>query len=139
MPIVAFATPLNVILKAKFIEPTKCYDHTILGMISNWSVMRVMFDVCADCETCQIMTRIIRLPETRLFEDIAPRIVKDEFGQTAVMVVETDIGLGARLSIYSADRFYHATPLSVVRTTGWRRQGRLILTTGARGSLKLHM
>jgi len=107
----AIATPPNQILRAEFIEPTERYDHGVLGDAIEWGAMRVTFDACPGCDGArQIRQTIIRLPESRVFEDLAPRIIHDEFGLTAIMVVETDLRLGARLAIYSEDRLYHATP-----------------------------
>lgn len=106
----ASATPPNVILTAEFTEPTRRYDHGVLGDDVEWGAMHVTFDACAGCEHKTIMQRTIRLPETRVFEDLKPRIIHDEFGLTALMVVESDINLGARLSIYTESGLYHATP-----------------------------
>jgi len=114
----ASATPPNVILKAEFIEPTGRYDHAILGDDVEWGAMRVTFDACAGCQDSIIMDRVIRLPETRVFEDLEPRIIRDEHNLTVIMVVETHLELGARLAIYTADRLYTATPF-IGRSHRW--------------------
>lgn len=110
LPGLAWATPPNVILKAAYSEPTTRYDHGILGDQVEWGALVLTVDQCAGCETRQVRRFTIRLPETRVFEDLAPRIIHDEFGLTYVMVVESDLALGARLAIYTATGLAHATP-----------------------------
>ncbi|MFQ5438653.1 MAG: VCBS repeat-containing protein [Paracoccaceae bacterium] len=116
------ATPPNVILKAEYIEPTRRYDHGILGDAIEWGALKVTFDACAGCPGASAAdhrrVRIIRLPASRVFEDIAPRIITDEFTMTYVLVVETDLGLGARLAIYDTGGLAHATPF-IGRSHRW--------------------
>lgn len=114
----AWATPPNTILKAKYTEPTTRYDHGILGDAVEWGALVLTVDVCEGCQTKQIRKFTIRLPENRVFEDLAPRIILDEFGRTYVMVVETDLNLGARLAIYSASGLEFSTPF-IGRTHRW--------------------
>ena len=114
----AVATPPNVILKAVYSEPTGRYAHGILGDALEWGALVLTVDQCADCETRQIRKFTLRLPENRVFEDLEPRIVRDEFGMTYVMVVETDLELGARLALYTANGLSHATPF-IGRSNRW--------------------
>ncbi len=44
---------------------------------------------------------LLRLPDTRVFEDIAPRVVPLPEGGWAALVVESDLSKGARLALYT--------------------------------------
>ncbi len=104
------ATPPNVITKAVYTEPTTRYDHGILGDAVEWGALVLTVDFCEGCEGRDIRKVTIRLPQNRVFEDLAPRIIPDEDGLTHVMVVETDLALGARLAIYDESGLVAATP-----------------------------
>jgi len=104
------ATPPNVIIKAEFAEPTTRYDRAILGDAVEWGALVLTVDLCQGCESRDIRQFILRLPENRVFEDLSPRIILDEDSLTSVMVVETDLALGARLSIYDESGLVDATP-----------------------------
>ncbi len=107
----ASATPPNIITKAEFIEPTDRYDHGVLGDAIEWGALRLTVDMCQGCEGKQIRKFVIRLPETRVFEDIAPRLVPlDNWASPGVMVVEADLKLGARLALYDEGGLIAATP-----------------------------
>lgn len=114
----ASATPPNVILKAVYTEPTGRYDHGILGDALEWGALVMTVDMCQGCEGRDVRRFTVRLPENRVFEDTAPRIILDEDGLTAVMVVETDLALGARLAIYDESGLVDATPF-IGRTHRW--------------------
>ncbi len=106
-----FAGPYSVITSAEYSEPTGRYGHGILGDAIEWGALVLSVNTCADCATGpQIKTVLIRLPDTRVFEDIAPRLIHDENGQPLVMVVETDLKLGARLALYDQTGLRAATP-----------------------------
>ncbi|WP_353471588.1 VCBS repeat-containing protein [Salipiger sp. H15] len=53
---------------------------------------------------------LIRLPETRVFEDIAPRLLALPGGGFAALVVESDLAQGARLALYTQKGLLAATP-----------------------------
>ena len=54
---------------------------------------------------------LIRLPKSSVFEDIAPRVVDlDGDGAPEVIVVETSLQYGARLSVYGATGLIASTP-----------------------------
>ncbi|MEE9388026.1 MAG: VCBS repeat-containing protein [Paracoccaceae bacterium] len=115
----AFATPPNIITGADYEDPTTRYDHGILGDAIEWGSLRLSVDMCQGCETSQLRDFIIRLPENRVFEDIAPRLVPlDDAAGPAVMVVETDLKLGARLALYDESGLIAATPF-IGRTHRW--------------------
>ncbi len=106
----AWATPPDVIVSARFIEPTTRYDHAILGDDVEWGAMLLNVDPCSGCEGSQTYKLIIRLPENHVFEDLEPRIIEGDDGPTLVMVVESSLTQGARLSLYDERGLYAATP-----------------------------
>jgi len=114
----AMATPPNVILSAEYGGPTTRYAHGVLGDAAEWSTLSMRVDMCMDCEITQIRTFTLTLPENRVFEDLAPRIIRDEDGLTHVMVVESDIALGARLALYDESGLVDATPF-IGRSNRW--------------------
>lgn len=81
---------------ARYEEPTTRYAHGILGDAIEHGAL-VM--VTADGRQLRI-----RLPENRVFEDTEPRLFDvDGDGAREVIVVETDVALGARLAVYDPD------------------------------------
>ncbi len=96
------------ITAAQYAEPTTRYAHGILGDAVEWGALQLTTLACA---TCAPQNTVIRLPETRVFEDTAPRLVTFENGgPTLVMVVESDLKLGARLALYDDTGPVAATP-----------------------------
>lgn len=113
------ATPPNVIVAAEYAEPTTRYDHGILGDAIEWGSLNLTVDLCHRCTRKSLRNFIIHLPENRVFEDIAPRIVKVvNEGGTEVLVVETDLIKGARLALYDESGLVTATPF-IGRTHRW--------------------
>ncbi|HCQ64252.1 MAG TPA: hypothetical protein DIU07_03335 [Rhodobacteraceae bacterium] len=90
------------IVGAAFTEPTTRYAHGVLGDAVEWGALRL------DLAGGEV--RLIRLAETRVFEDLSPRIITSDRGQALAMVVESDLTLGARLALYGPDGLYAATP-----------------------------
>lgn len=103
---------------AKFGEPTTRYDHGILGDAVEWGALILTLDRALSCDGECFETVTIRLPETRVFEDLAPRIILDGEGEPLVMVVESDLKLGARLALYDQDGLHAATPF-IGRSRRW--------------------
>ena len=118
LPLAAGATPPDLITKARFVEPTTRYDHGILGDAVEWGALQLTVDKCPGCTGRDIRNVTIRLPETRVFEDLAPRIIEGDDGSPLVMVVETDLDRGARLALYDSEGLYAATPF-IGRTHRW--------------------
>ncbi|MEK6217469.1 MAG: VCBS repeat-containing protein [Boseongicola sp.] len=115
----ALATPPNVIVSAEYSEPTDRYDHGILGDAIEWGALRMVVDQCFGCETKAMKTFVLRLPATRVFEDVAPRLYDVDGDETPeVIVVETDLSLGARLAIYHEGGLSAATPF-IGRSNRW--------------------
>ena len=99
------------IADARYSDPTGRYDHGILGDAIEYGALDL---VLTDGPTLRIV-----LPETRVFEDIAPRLADvDGDGTREVVVVETDIARGARLAIYDEDGLVAATP-NIGQTHRW--------------------
>jgi hypothetical protein len=98
MPLAASAE----IVSASYAEPTPRYQHGVFGETEEWGALA--FGLSDD------QRMILRLPETRVFEDIAPRLADvDSDGAPEMIVVETDLSLGARLAIYDEAGFVAAT------------------------------
>ncbi|WP_238365795.1 FG-GAP repeat domain-containing protein [Mesobacterium pallidum] len=91
------------IVEARYAEPTGRYAHGVLGDAVEWGALELRL---ADGTG-----RVLRLPETRVFEDIAPRLADlDGDGAPEVIVVESDATRGARLAVYGAEGLLDATP-----------------------------
>ena len=107
----AGATPPNVILEATYADPTDRYDHGILGDAIEWGTLRMVVDQCFGCEGSMKKTFVLRLPENRVFEDVAPRLFDVDGDETPeVITVESDLARGARLAIYHEGGLMAATP-----------------------------
>jgi hypothetical protein len=107
MPLAASAE----IVSASYAEPTPRYQHGVFGETEEWGALA--FGLSDD------QRMILRLPETRVFEDIAPRLADvDGDGAPEMIVVETDLSLGARLAIYDEAGFVAATPF-IGQTHRW--------------------
>jgi len=107
----ALATPPNQITQAQYSEPTTRYGHNILGAAAEWGALQLTIEGCFDCDTPQIRTITIRLPENRVFEDLAPRLVDvDGDGFFEALVIESDLTKGARLALYDDSGLMAATP-----------------------------
>lgn len=82
------------VTSAELVQPTDRYDHAVLGDALEWAGLSL---TKADGVTTFL------LPESRVFEDIEARVADlDGDGAAEVIVVETDIALGATLAIYDA-------------------------------------
>ncbi|TCO72833.1 FG-GAP repeat domain-containing protein [Rhodovulum euryhalinum] len=91
------------IVSARYALPTPRYDHGVLGDAIEWGALEVRL---ADGTGRRIV-----LPDTRVFEDTAPRLADlDGDGAPEVIAVETDLERGARLSVYGVDGLIAATP-----------------------------
>ena len=84
------------ITSAEFSDPTTRYAHAVLGDGIEWGALEMRG---ADGRLYRLV-----LPESRVFEDVAPRLFDvDGDGKSEVIVVETDQNRGARLSIYDTE------------------------------------
>ena len=116
----AVATPPNIIEKAEYTEPTTRYDHGILGDNIEWGALELTVDTCTGCDGGPHVRKFtIRLPQTRVFEDVAPRLIDlPDQASPVAMVVETDLSLGARLALYDESGLVASTPF-IGRTNRW--------------------
>ena len=95
LPVAGWAAEGRVVA-ARFGEPTTRYDHGVLGDAVEWGALTITLQSAAGTSE-----HTIRLPEPRVFEDVAPRLVDlDRDGSPEVVVVETDLNRGARLSAW---------------------------------------
>ncbi|WP_372610977.1 FG-GAP repeat domain-containing protein [Aquicoccus sp.] len=109
----------GMIREARYTEPTTRYPHGALGDDVEWGALELMLAPCADCSQPGARTVTIRLPETRVFEDLAPRLVDLEGdGRPEVIVVESDMSQGARLAVYDETGMIANTPF-IGRTNRW--------------------
>ncbi|MGR3570415.1 FG-GAP repeat domain-containing protein [Brevirhabdus sp.] len=96
---------------AEYGQPTTRYAHGVLGDdIEFGSLVMTLSDGTR---------REVVLPENRVFEDVAPRVVDaDGDGIPEVMVIETDVKRGAQLAIYGPAGKIAATP-NIGRSNRW--------------------
>jgi hypothetical protein len=88
---------------ASYAAPTDRYDHGILGDAVEWGRLDLTGE---DGRSVRI-----DLPPDRVFEDTAPRLADlDGDGAAEVIAVESDLALGARLSVYGMGGLIAATP-----------------------------
>lgn len=101
------------IISARYKDPTSRYGHSIMGDNdrSEWGTLEIT------------MTggkrRSFILPQTRVYEDLSPRLADlDGDGRAELMVIETDVNLGSQLAIYGEDGKITATP-NIGRSNRW--------------------
>ena len=99
------------VVSASYANPTTRYAHAVLGDdIEYGSLVMGLVD-----------GRRIRvtLPESRVFEDIAPRLADlDGDGAPEVITIESSVTKGARLAIYGESGLIAATPF-IGRSNRW--------------------
>lgn len=106
--VAARAQAAGDVISARLVAPTARYDHGVLGDALEWGGMEIGFRRCVGCA---VETLVITLPETRVFEDVAARLADlDGDGRREVLVVETDLKLGASLAVYDMRGKVAATP-----------------------------
>jgi len=93
----------QAITAARYAEPTDRYGHRVLGAGGEWAAMELTLD--------DGTTRRVTLPDSLVFEDIAPLLADlDGDGAPEVIVVESSLRAGARLAIHGPDGRIAATP-----------------------------
>lgn len=107
----ASALAAQTIIRADYAEPTTRYAHGVLGDAIEYGALRLSMSSGP--------TLLIRLPETRVFEDIAPRLQDlDGDGSPEVIVIESDQDLGGSLAVYGSKGKITSTPF-IGRTNRW--------------------
>jgi hypothetical protein len=92
------------LVSATYSEPTGRYPHGALGDQIEYGALVLTYVAMGKSYT-------IRLPQDRVFEDTAPRMVDvDGDGKREVVVVESHKNQGARLAIYNGGGLVAATP-----------------------------
>jgi len=103
LPMLAASAASAQIVRAGYTDPTPRYTHAILGDALEWGALELEL---ADRSSVKIT-----LPDSRVFEDLSPRLVDvdldDDF---EVVVIESSLRYGARLSIYDETGLVAATP-----------------------------
>lgn len=88
---------------AGYDDPTERYPHGVLGDTIEFGALWM--------EAPDGQRTWVRLPESRVFEDLAPRVQDlDGDGQAEVIVIESSATQGARLAIYDLQGLVAATP-----------------------------
>ncbi len=93
------------ILRAQYADPTTRYAHAVLGDDVEYSRLVIEVETVRADSKAVLKTgaSTVDLPLSRVFEDIAPRLwdVTGD-GLPEVVVIETDMALGAQLAVYDA-------------------------------------
>ncbi len=106
-------------VRAEYVAPTGRYPHGVLGRVESWGGLVVDLQLCPACGPERVRVRI-ELPETRVYEDLAPRlwdITGD--GRPEVVVIESDVDRGARLAVWVALETEEGPGLSLLATTSF--------------------
>ncbi len=99
------------IVSAQYAAPTMRYDHGILGDAVEYGALEMRLR-----DGRQLW---LTLPESRVFEDIAPRLADlDHDGAPEIITIESSLTKGARLAIYGEEGLIAATPF-IGRTHRW--------------------
>lgn len=99
------------VIRADLAQPTDRYAHAVLGDALEWGGLILTVNTCLGCAGLHLTDVTITLPPNRVFEDVTTRLADlDSDGRDEVVVVETDLALGASLAIYGAGGKIAATP-----------------------------
>jgi len=99
------------IISATYTQPTTRYQHGVLGDPIEYGAIDISLGN-GDRVT-------LTLPQDRVFEDLEPRLVDvDGDGGSELIVIESSLTLGARLSVYDETGLVAATPY-IGRSNRW--------------------
>lgn len=91
------------VASARYTDPTDRYAHGVLGDAIEWGTLELRLK--------DNSRRRIILPESRVFEDLEPRVFDvDQDGDLEVITIESSASAGARLSIYDENGLLAANP-----------------------------
>jgi hypothetical protein len=103
--------PEGEVIWADLVQPTDRYDHAVLGDALEWGGLTLTVNTCIGCAGLLLSDITIALPPHRVFEDVEARVADlDGDGRSEVVVVETDLSLGASLAVYGPKGKIAATP-----------------------------
>lgn len=86
-------------LHVYYSQPTQRYDHGILGDAIEWGAL--IYVRQGSAAHGPYIYEEITLPNTRVFEDIAPRLLDlDGDGVAEIVTIETHLQKGAQLAVY---------------------------------------
>ncbi len=136
--ILAAAAPAmaaETIFSARYTDPTDRYDHGILGDALEWGGIEIVSGVQTGEPGTSLLSRWIKrswkitLPETLVYEDIAPRLwdVTGD-GSPEVVVILTSLSEGASLGILGLK---DGKPVELARTSFYGRTHRWLAPIGA--------
>ena len=110
--VLAGAAQAQTITRAELAEPTGRYGHHPMGpQVADHGALRLRMSDGSQ--------RLIRLPQSRVFEDNAARLADiDGDGAPEVIVVEADARQGARLVVYGPQGVVAASPF-IGRRNRW--------------------
>lgn len=104
LPFMAMAQGAQEIISARYSGATRAYDHGVLGDKVEYT--RLILRVGPSRQRV-----VIEVGEGHVFEDIAPRLADlDQDGMPEVIVVRSNMQLGASLAIYGVDGLITQTP-----------------------------
>ena len=107
------------ILSARYDAPTTRYAHGVLGDAVEYGALILKVSDTEGGAFRKSLTLRFTLPESRVFEDLEPRLADvDGDGLPEVIVIETDVRLGAALAIYDETGKIAATP-HIGRSNRW--------------------
>ncbi|MEX0287002.1 MAG: FG-GAP repeat domain-containing protein, partial [Paracoccaceae bacterium] len=89
------------VLSAHYDEPTTRYAHGVLGDTVEWGALVMRLDTCPECALLRTREYRIELPESRVFEDLEPRVLDlDRDGDNEILVIESHGHKGAWVADY---------------------------------------
>lgn len=95
---------LPLAVQATYATPTDRYPHNIMGGHDAHTDLVVVVRPCRDCDDSGAPI-IVRLPDSLVFEDFAPRLIDlDLDGRPEIVVVESHQTKGARLAVWEVVR-----------------------------------
>jgi hypothetical protein len=100
-----------VIKDVRLAEPVARYGHDVMGPGQEFGSLQMRIDLCVTCGSVKERDQMIRLPRSRVFEGTVAQLADlngDGFAE-AVIVVETDMALGASLAVYGPEGKLAAT------------------------------
>lgn len=110
----AGAAAADTIVEARYSEPTDRYAHGVLGDAIEWGTLEIVVEDWAHKSTLRL-----KLPQDRVFEDVAPRLADvDGDGKPEVVVVESQARTGAQLAVYDETGKIASTP-HIGRANRW--------------------